>query len=113
MIFSEEYDSPIASYVKLDKNGFVTESAEKVPISKTATVGLHYFKRGSDFVRYANEMIKANLNYKNEFYVTPVYNFFAKAEKKIITFPVSKMYALGDEKEIKLFENEYNSKNKK
>lgn len=113
MVFPEEWTSPIASYVKLNNYGFVIESAEKVPISKTATVGLHYFKLGSDFVRFANEMIQLGISYKNEFYVTPVYNQLVKAGKKIIVFPVEKMWTLGSSHELDLFVKEYPAYNKK
>lgn len=107
MVFPDEWNSSVASYVKLNNEGFVIEAAEKIPISKTATVGLHYYKHGSDFVRFANETINLGLSYKNEFYVTPAYNQFVKAEKKIITFPVTKMWALGSPSELSLFVKEY------
>lgn len=110
MVFSEEYDSKKASYVKIDENGIVTESAEKNPISKIATVGLHYFKKGSDFVRYSDEMIEKDIKYNNEFYVTPVYNLFAQHKKKIIIHPIKKMWALGSPDELDLFLKEYKQK---
>ena len=44
---------PKWSFAKVDKDGLVTEVAEKNPISDTATVGFYYWKKGSDFVKYA------------------------------------------------------------
>ena len=107
MVFPEEYTSNKASYVKLDNEGFVIESAEKQVISKIATVGVHYFKKGSDFVKFSNEMINEKIEYNNEFYITPVYNLFVKAKKKIITMPVEKMWALGSTEEVNLFLKEF------
>ncbi len=107
MVFPEEWSSTKASYVKLDQNRFVIESAEKKPISKIATVGLHYFKKGSDLVKFGKEMIEKGLEYNNEFYVTPVYNLFSKSNKKITTFPVKKMWALGSPDEVDLFLKEF------
>lgn len=107
MVFPEEQTSTKASYVKLDNNGFVIESAEKQPISKIATVGVHYFKHGKDFVKYATQMIERGIEYNNEFYVTPVYNLFVEANKKIITYPVKKMLALGSPEEVNLFLKEF------
>jgi len=107
MVFPEEHTSNKCSYVKLDNQGYVIKSAEKQPISKTATVGLHYFKKGKEFVKYANQMIKQGMEFNNEFYVTPIYNLFAKSKKKIITFPVEKMWALGSPEEINDFLKEY------
>ena len=110
MVFPKPTYSKAASYVKLNKDGYVIKSAEKIPISTTATVGLHYFKRGSDFVKYADKMIEQNISYKNEFYVTPIYSLLAAAGKKIITSPVKKMWALGNPNEINLFIKEYSNK---
>ena len=107
MVFPEPYNSKKASYVKINDEGYVTESAEKNPISKIATVGLHYFKKGSDFVKYADEMIERKISYNEEFYVTPIYNLFAKAGKKIIINSVEKMWALGSPDELELFLEEY------
>ena len=61
MVFPEKWNSTKASYVKLDEKGFVIKSAEKQPISQTATVGLHYFKKGSDLVKFGSEMIKEKI----------------------------------------------------
>ena len=107
MVFPEKYTSRKASYVQTNEQGFVTKSAEKQPISDIATVGVHYFKKGRDFVKYANEMMDKGMEFNNEFYVTPVYNLFASANKKIITYPVKKMWALGSPDEINLFLKEY------
>ena len=43
---------PRWSYAKLNEAGFVSEVAEKKVISNNATVGLYYWKFGSDFVSY-------------------------------------------------------------
>lgn len=107
MVFPDEKDSTALSYVKLDNDGYVIQASEKIPISKTATVGVHYFKKGLDFVLFAKEMMKKNIRHKNEFYVTPLYNLLAEAKKKVITFPVIKMWALGNPDEVKIFLNEY------
>ena len=102
-VFAEDQNSKDYSYVKVNDLGFVKESAEKIPISKTACAGMHYFRKGSDFVKYAEIMIKNNQRFNNEFYVTPVYNELAKSGKKIITFPILKKWALGSKDEINQF----------
>lgn len=103
MVFPGKYNLKKSSYVKLDDKGFVSESAEKQVISNTATVGVHYFKKGSDFVKYANKMISNKMSYNNEFFITPIYNLFAKDKKKISTFPIKKMWPLGSSDEVNLF----------
>ena len=82
---------PKWSFAKLNNDGLVTEVAEKNPISDTATVGFYYWKKGSDFVKYAEEMINENIRVNNEFYVCPVFNQAIKDSKKIRNFNIKKM----------------------
>jgi len=103
MVYPDAQKSNAYSYVKLDNDGFVTEAAEKIRISSIAAAGMHYYRRGSDFVKYANYMIENNIRFNNEFYVTPVYNEFIKKNKKIISFPIGNKWPLGSPEEIKNF----------
>ena len=73
-ILTFEAIHPKWSYAKCDDQGFVTEVAEKKVISKNATVGVYYWKHGSDYVNSAEKMIEKNIRVNNEFYVCPVYN---------------------------------------
>ena len=56
---------PKWSYAKLDENGFVSKVAEKKPISKNATVGIYWWKKGSEYVKYAEQMIKRHKTITN------------------------------------------------
>ena len=103
MVYPEKQISNAYSYVRVDKNGFVVEAAEKIPISNIAAAGMHYYKKGSDFIKYTNNMIKNDIRFNNEFYVTPIYNEFIRDNKKIITFPIEKKWPLGSEDEIREF----------
>jgi len=42
---------PKWSYAKIGDDGFVSEVAEKKPISDNATVGVYFWKKGSDYVK--------------------------------------------------------------
>ncbi len=95
------------SYVKVNDSGIATKVAEKDPISDNATVGLYYFKKGSEFVKYAQQMINKNIRINNEFYLCPVYNEFILSEKKIRIFEINKLWPLGTYEEIKEFENNF------
>jgi len=77
---------PKWSFAKIDENGLVTEVAEKNPISNIATVGYYYWKHGSDFVKYAEQMINKNIRVNNEFYVCPVFNQAIEDKKHILIF---------------------------
>ena len=61
---------PRWSYVKVDNNNFVIESAEKKPISRSAIAGFFYFKKGSIFVQYAKEVIKKEIQINEKFYIS-------------------------------------------
>ena len=91
------------SFVKIDDFGFVTEVAEKKPISNHATVGVYYWKKGSDYVSCAESMIQKNIRTNNEFYVCPVYNEALLNELKIKTYEVESMYGLGTPEDLNNF----------
>ena len=98
---------PKWSYVKLSDDGFVSEVAEKKVISDNATVGIYYWKRGSDYVKYANKMIEANDRTNNEFYVCPVFNYAIKDNKKIRIKEISRMWGIGTPEDLNNFLNNY------
>ena len=91
---------PKWSYVRQDSNGFVTEVKEKEVISNVATVGIYYWKHGSDYVKYAEQMIHKNIRVNNEFYVAPTYNEAIQDGKKIKIFNVDKMWGLGTPEDL-------------
>lgn len=91
---------PKHSFAKVDGNGWVSEVAEKNPISNNATVGIYHWKHGSDFVRYADQMIAKNIRTNNEFYVCPVYNEAIKDGKKFKASRVDEMWGMGTPEEL-------------
>jgi len=97
------------SYAKLDDHGFVTEVAEKKVISDKATVGIYFWKKGSDYVKYAEGMIEKNIRVNNEFYVCPVFNEAIKDGKKIKVFdiPRQSMWGLGTPEDLEIFLKDY------
>ena len=98
---------PKWSFAKIDEQGLVTEVAEKNPISDIATVGYYYWKQGSDFVKYAEEMIEKDIRVNNEFYVCPVFNQAIEDGKEIRTFDVTKMWGLGTPEDLKNYLENY------
>jgi len=94
---------PKWSFAKLDEKGYVTEVAEKKPISNIATVGIYYWSKGSDYVKYGEQMIEKNLRVNNEFYVCPIYNEAIEDNKKIKTFNIQKMWGLGTPEDLNRF----------
>jgi HAD superfamily hydrolase (TIGR01509 family) len=98
---------PKWSFAKIDDNGLVTEVAEKNPISDIATVGYYYWKHGSDFVKYAEQMIEKNIRVNNEFYVCPVFNQAVADCKQIRTFNTKTMWGLGTPEDLKYYLENY------
>ena len=102
-ILTFEAIHPKWSYAKCNEDGFVTEVAEKKVISKNATVGVYYWKHGSDYVSSAEEMIKKNIRVNNEFYVCPTYNELLAKNKKVRIHNVDKMWGLGTPEDLNNF----------
>ena len=102
-----EATHPKWSFAKVDDKGFVTEVAEKNPISNKATVGFYYWKRGSDYVKYAEQMIEKDVRVNGEFYVCPVFNEAIEGNKKITTFDIDKMWGLGTPEDLNNYLKNY------
>lgn len=94
---------PKWSYAKTNDQDFVTEVAEKKPISENATVGIYFWKKGKDYVECAESMINKNIRVNNEFYVCPVYNEAILRNAKIKTFHIEKMWGLGTPEDLDTF----------
>jgi HAD superfamily hydrolase (TIGR01509 family) len=98
---------PKWSFAKVGESGLVTEVAEKNPISDIATVGYYYWKNGSDFVKYAEQMIENDIRVNNEFYVCPVFNEAIQDCKQIRTFNVKGMWGLGTPEDLHYYLENY------
>jgi len=94
---------PKWSFVKTNARGYITEVAEKRPISDIATCGIYWYRRGSDFVKYAEQMIEKDIRVNNEFYIAPVYNELIQDKKSLIPFYVHKMWGLGTPEDLRNF----------
>jgi len=99
---------PKWSFAKLDDSGFVERVAEKDPISNIATVGVYFWNRGSDYIKFTKQMIEKDIRTNDEFYVCPVYNEAIEDGKKIKTFHIDRkqMWGLGTPEDLKRYVNE-------
>lgn len=104
LIMTMPADDPKWSFIKFDEQGLVTMVREKEVISNEATVGIYNYQHGSDFVKYAKQMIEKNIRVNNEFYVAPVYNEMIEDGKQIVFEDVgSNMYGLGIPEDLNYF----------
>ena len=102
-VFAFNSTHPKWSFVQVNDEGLVTRVEEKNPISNIATCGIYWYRRGSDFVRYADEMIRKNTRVNNEFYIAPVYNELIRDGKRLVPFYVEKMHGLGTPEDLREF----------
>ena len=103
MVYTFNAVHPKWSFVKTNSRGFVTEVAEKRPISNIATCGIYWYRRGSDFVKYAKQMIEKDIRVNNEFYIAPVYNELIQDGKTLVPFYVHKMWGIGTPEDLRYF----------
>ena len=98
---------PKWSYAKVGADGFVSEVAEKKPISEDATVGVYYWKKGSDYVKYTEQMIEKDIRTNGEFYICPVFNEAIADGKKVRIKEIERMWGIGTPEDLKYFLENY------
>lgn len=101
IVFTFNSVHPKWSFVRTNSRGYIVEVAEKRPISDIATCGIYWYRKGSDFVKFAESMISKNIRVNNEFYIAPVYNEMIRENKSIIPFFVHKMHGIGTPEDLK------------
>jgi NDP-sugar pyrophosphorylase family protein len=74
---------PRWSFVKTDADGMVVEAAEKRPISRDATAGIYYFRKGRFFVEAAANMIRKDAHVNGGFFVCPSLNELVLAQMRV------------------------------
>lgn len=95
---------PKWSFAKLDSGtGFVTEVAEKNPISDYATAGMYIWRQGQSFVTAAEQMISKNIRTNNEFYICPVYNENIAMGQNIEVCIVDAMHGVGTPEDLERY----------
>lgn len=80
---------PRWSYVKLDDDGWVVETAEKRPLSKDAIAGLYFFRHGQYFVDAAMQMIRKDESVNGSYFVAPVLNQLVLQGRRIATSKIA------------------------
>jgi HAD superfamily hydrolase (TIGR01509 family) len=109
-IVTFESTHPKWSYVKINDENNIIDIKEKIVISNNASVGIYYWTKGSDYVKFAEQMIDKNIRVNNEFYVAPVYKEAIDEGKKIKNYTIDKMWGLGTPEDLQYYLNFYNEK---
>jgi hypothetical protein len=97
---------PRYSYVRLNDQGLVTEATQQHPISQSATAGIFWFARTSDFIEAAKNLIRKNASADGKFYVAPTYNELVLKQKRIGVYPIdnSHYHPIKTERQMRKFE---------
>lgn len=80
---------PRWSYVRVDEDLNVVETAEKRPLSKHAIAGFYYFKKGVDLIRGAMKSIQKNDDVNGIYYIAPSINQLILENKKIFSYNIA------------------------
>jgi dTDP-glucose pyrophosphorylase len=98
---------PRWSYVKINDDGLVSEAAEKKPISDNATAGFYYYKKASDYIKCAKNMILKGGDVEGIFYICPVFNEMILNQKKILSYQIDskKYHSFMSPEKVKQFES--------
>lgn len=94
------------SFVKLNKQGDVTEVREKVRISNNCTLGAYYFSSARLYQNLYDEYYTNDSKIeKNEKYIAPLYNFMIEKGMPVTISVVDaqKVHVLGTPEELELF----------
>ncbi|OMO31699.1 hypothetical protein BH582_12180 [Vibrio sp. 10N.222.47.A9] len=105
-VFTFEAMHPKWSFVKVDRNGFVTQAAEKMPISNKAVAGLYYFKSARLFIDSAKAMIRKDVKTNESFFISPTLNEIILNEGKVKAIDIDKScyFHVTDEHELNNYE---------
>ncbi|NUW73827.1 nuclear transport factor 2 family protein [Vibrio mediterranei] len=98
---------PKWSYVKVDSEGFVTQAAEKDPISKNAIAGVYFYRTARHFLESAKNMIRKDVKTNGLFFIAPTLNEIILSEGLVKAFPIdkSKYFHINDEHALVTFED--------
>lgn len=109
--FVVTYDSNTTknSYIRVDDSGVGVELAEKKVISSLSLNGIHFWKKGKDFVYSAEKMIKMNKRVNDEFYIAPTYNELIAIGKIIRNYSIDKNHhwPVGTPEDLNTFVENY------
>lgn len=97
---------PRWSYVRCDDDGIVLEAAEKRPISRLATAGTYWFRRGAEFADGLMSMIRKDASVDGRFYVCPVYNELILRQLRVGTHHIerSRYLSLASPRAVEAYE---------
>ena len=97
---------PRWSYVRINSDYNIVETAEKRPLSKHVIAGFFYFAKGSDFINSAMNMIQKDVSVNDLYYISPTLNEMVLKNKKLLISEVdgAKYHTFYSPKKIQEYE---------
>ena len=113
VVVTYKTQTPKNSYIRLDDYGNGVEIREKEPISEHSLNGIHYWRRGDDFVWSVEEMMRRNLRVNGEFYIAPTYNMLMERGMIVRAYPIrnEEHWAVGTPEDIDRYEEMIHNEN--
>lgn len=102
-LVSFESNEPRYSYAAVDKDGYVTRTAEKEVISNHALCGAYFFSTGRRFKQVAHQLLNEPEFKKPEYYVSLLYNYLLAEGEKVQLATMEEYYSYGTPEELKRY----------
>lgn len=101
---------PKWSFVKKNDNGIVSQAAEKFPISNNAVAGFYFFKKASIFIESAKNMIRNDVKYKEQFYISETLNEVILNDGNVLAIEIDKSqyFHINDAHSLENYEEQLN-----
>ena len=100
---------PRWSYVRLEGDRDIIETAEKHPISRNAIAGIYYFAKGRDFITAAQNSIRKDASVDGVYYIAPVLNelILLNRRLKAVAVPNDAYHSFYSPKKIDEYESSH------
>ncbi len=80
---------PRYSFINMNELGEVSETSEKIPISRNALASFYYFRTGQSFVEAAKSVIRKDNRVNDNFYISQAINELILSQKKILCYKIN------------------------
>ena len=103
-LLAEEFIDNDEDLLIANSDQYIEYSPENFLMLKNLTsCDIYWYRHGSDFVKYAKQMIEKDIRVNNEFYIAPVYNELIQDGKTLIPFYVHSMWGIGTPEDLRYF----------
>lgn len=107
-VVTYDSDNPKNSFAIVDEeSGYVTEFVEKRAVSRNSLIGVHYWKKGSDFISSGEKHLdQFQKNNQKECYISESYNYLIEEGKKMKCFriPNNEFIPLGTPYDVSIYQ---------